>query len=187
LSINSRSSTRPSDAEADEAVQRQLHLARAQGDSYGAALDDLLHALSGWGGERRIDEYWIGCAVERADGVWEWRSGELRWSEPDAGAVNVQVMVRDASDGRFTPGVRVLVSMIAASGRELGTYEQPLIWHPMLYHYGRTWEAIDDGLYTLRVRVEPPRFARRDRINGRRFREPVEVEFNNVRVDREQP
>ena len=34
-----------------------------------------------------------------------------------------------------------------------------------------------DGEYTLRVRVEPPTFMRHDEVNGRRFTEPVDVEF----------
>ena len=40
-----------------------------------------------------------------------------------------------------------------------------------------------DGSYRLRVRIEPPEFARHDKINGRRYAEPVEVEFRNVRVE----
>jgi hypothetical protein len=40
----------------------------------------------------------------------------------------------------------------------------------------------DGGEYTLRVRVEPPRFNRHDEVNGCRFTEPVEVEFRGVRV-----
>jgi hypothetical protein len=79
----------------------------------------------------------------------------------------------------------VLVTMIDPGGQELGTHEQPLLWHPMIYHYGRNWATSGDGLYRLRVRVEPPRFMRHDQINGRRFTEPVEVEFTDVNVSLE--
>jgi len=47
----------------------------------------------------------------------------------------------------------------------------------MIYHYGRNWTVPMDGEYTSRVRVEPPTFMRHDEVNGRRFTEPVDVEF----------
>ncbi len=39
-----------------------------------------------------------------------------------------------------------------------------------------------DDAYTLRVRIEPPDFMRHDKINGKRFAAPVEVEFRQVRA-----
>ena len=62
----------------------------------------------------------------------------------------------------------------------------PLLWHPMLYHYGRNWKVPADGEYTLHVRVKPPTFMRHDDVNGRRFRELVECTFENVQVERGQ-
>ena len=53
----------------------------------------------------------------------------------------------------------------------------------MIYHYGRNWIVPSDGGYTLRVRVEPPTFMRHDEVNGKRFIEPVEVEFTGVRIE----
>ena len=110
------------------------------------------------------------------------------WSGADPGEqnVHVEVAVRDASDGRFVPGVRVIATLVDPYGHEVGTHEQPLLWHPMIYHYGRTWTVPVDGLSTLRVRVEPPTFTRHDEVNGQRFAEPVEVEFRNVQVQRGQ-
>ena len=52
----------------------------------------------------------------------------------------------------------------------------------MIYHYGRNWKVPGDGEYTLRVRVDPPRFMRHDEINGKRFIETVETQFAGVRV-----
>ncbi|MFC4627365.1 hypothetical protein ACFO6V_03910 [Promicromonospora alba] len=43
---------------------------------------------------------------------------------------------------------------------------------------------LEDGGYTLRVHVDPPTFMRHDEINGRRFTEPVDVEFAGVRIER---
>jgi hypothetical protein len=39
-----------------------------------------------------------------------------------------------------------------------------------------------NGEYTLRARVEPPRFMRHDEVNGCRFKNPVEIEFTSVKV-----
>ncbi len=43
-----------------------------------------------------------------------------------------------------------------------------------------------DGDYTLRVHVDPPTFMRHDEVNGKRFLEPVDVEFARVRMSRGQ-
>jgi hypothetical protein len=145
------------------------------------------------GGEQEAGHYRIGYAVEEAegvyewtDGMYEWTDGGLVWRDPSEESVHVEVSVRDASDGRFVPGVRVFVTLIDPDGNEVGTHEQPLIWHPMIYHYGRNWVVPSNGEYALRVRVEPPTFMRHDEVNSRRFTEPVEVEFTGVKVERGQ-
>ncbi len=76
--------------------------------------------------------------------------------------------------GASVLGVRVFGTLVAPDGTEVGTHEQALLWHPMIYHYGRSWVAPADGEYVLCVRVEPPTFMRHDEVNGRRFTEPVE-------------
>lgn len=172
------------DPDTDEATQRQLHLARAQGDAYGDAVAHMATAVAQDGGEQRAGDYWIGYAVEDAEGMYEWRGGELVWREPGETNLHVEITVRDAGDGRFVPGARVLVTLIDPVGEELGTHEHPLLWHPMIYHYGRNWTTDADGLHTLRVRVEPPTFMRHDQVNGRRFTAPTEVEFHDVMVKR---
>ena len=73
-----------------------------------------------------------------------------------------------------------------SDGNEVGTYERPLIWHPIIYPYGRNCVVPSDGEYTLRIRVEPPTFMRHDEVNGWRFTDPVEVEFTGVKVERGQ-
>ncbi|MCL4302561.1 MAG: iron transporter [Anaerolineae bacterium] len=92
-------------------------------------------------------------------------------------------MVRDAADGRFIPGLTVYATLLDSAGREIGTHQQPFLWHPWLYHYGRNWHVPGDGQYTLRVRVEAPDFMRHDKINGQRFATPVTVEFDGVKIE----
>lgn len=80
--------------------------------------------------------------------------------------------------------MRVTVTLLDPDGKEVGTHEQPLLWHPMIYHYGRNWQVPADGAYTLRAHIEPPTFMRHDEVNGQRFLEAVDVEFNNVKMER---
>ncbi len=170
----------------DEASARQLDLARAQGETYGEALRHMTENVAHDGGEQQAGEYVIGYAVEEAEGMYEWSDGALEWREPGEENLHVEIAVRDAGDGRFVPGLRVTATLVDPGGNELGTHEHPLLWHPMIYHYGRNWTLPADGEYTLRVHVEPPRFMRHDKVNGCRFRDPVDVEFAGVQVERGQ-
>ncbi len=176
------SSSPPMDPDIDEAQQRQLHLARAQGDAYGAAFEHMASRVALGGGERRAGDYWIGYAVEAAEGMYEWDDGKLVWREPGEGDLHVEITVRDAGDGRFVPCAGVTVTLIDPDGERLGTHEHPLLWDPMIYHYGRNWAVASHGSYRLRVRVEPPRFLRHDQINGSRFVDVVETEFSDVKI-----
>lgn len=172
------------DPNTSEATAEQLDLAQAQGAAYGRALEYVTGTVAHDGGERRAGDYLIGYAVEEAEGMYEWAGSGLVWREPGESNLHVEVAVRDAGDGRFVPGPRVLATLIDPGGEEVSTHEQHLLWRPMIYHYGRNWTAPSDGEYTPRVRVEPPTFMRHDEVNGRRFEEPVDVEFQGVKVER---
>jgi uncharacterized protein involved in high-affinity Fe2+ transport len=65
----------------------------------------------------------------------------------------------------------------------MGTHQVPFLWHPWLYHYGRNWQLPGDGEYTMRVRINAPTFMRHDPENGIRYAEPVEVEFDSVKIE----
>lgn len=173
----------PMDANTDEADERQLQLAREQGEAYGRALEHMATSVAVDGGRERVGDYVIGYAVEEAEGMYEWDDGELVWREPGDDNLHVEVAVCDAADGRFIPGLEVWATVVDADGREHGTHRLPMLWHPMIYHYGRNWKVPGDGVYRLRVRVEPPRFMRHDDVNGRRFCDPAEVEFADVKVE----
>lgn len=174
--------TPPMDPSSDEADERQLALAREQGEAYGRALRHMTDEVAEDGGEQAAGPYLIGYAVEEAEGMYAWSDGELAWQEPGEENLHVEIAVRDRADGRFVPCLTVTATLVADDGTEVGTYEHPLLWHPMLYHYGRNWQVPGDGTYTLRVHVDPPQFMRHDEINGKRFAEPVDVEFTDVQV-----
>jgi hypothetical protein len=174
----------PLDPGTSEADKRQLELAEAQGEAYGKALDHMAGDVAKGGGERPAGEYLVGYAVEDAEGMYHWTGDGLEWRNPEGENVHLEIAVRDAADGRFVPGVAVQATFVTPGGEELGPYAQELVWHPMLYHYARNWQLPEDGLYGLRVHVDPPTFMRHDEVNGRRFTEPVDVEFSDVRIER---
>lgn len=166
----------------DEATGEQLQLARDQGRALRRALEHMTGKEADDGALTRAGDYLVACAVEEAEGMWQMRDGSLEWTEPEDENVHVEVAVCDGADGRFIPGLEVTLTLVDEGGREVGTHPQPFLWHPWLYHYGRNWKVPGDGRYTLRVRIEPPAFGRHDRKNGRRFAEPVEVEFPGVEI-----
>ncbi|MGA0566489.1 iron transporter [Rathayibacter sp. KR2-224] len=179
-----KDATPPMDPDTSEATKRQLELAAEQGRSYRKALDYMVGEVAKGGGLQRAGDYLIGYAVEDAEGMYSFDEGTLTWHNPEDENVHLEVVVCDGSDGRFVPSVGVTATLVTPSGDELGPHEQVLVWHPMIYHYARNWTVPEDGEYVLRVHVEPPAFMRHDEINGRRFTEPVDVEFTGVTIER---
>jgi hypothetical protein len=167
----------------EESSGRQLELARRQGDALQAALDAMDEESGSGVVTREAGDYEIGVAVEEAEGMWEWQDGELRWRNPREENCHVEVCVRDRADGRFLPGLEVAVTLIDPDGGEHGPHEQPFLWHPWLFHYGRNWQVPEAGEYRVRVRVAPPAYMRHDHENGRRYLELVEVEFEGVEIE----
>lgn len=166
----------------DEATDDELDLAREQGGVYLNALEHMVDEVADIGAEVRAGDYVVAYAVEEAEGMYELVDGALEWREPD-GNLHIELSVRDASDDRFVPGLKMHLTVVDASGGEVGTEEMPFLWHPWLYHYGRNWTIPGSGRYTLRVRIEPPTFMRHDRENGQRFGEEVRVVFEDVELE----
>ncbi|MEA2144074.1 MAG: hypothetical protein QOI64_2504 [Solirubrobacteraceae bacterium] len=176
----------PMDPTSSEADAKQLELARKQGSMYRQALDHMVANVAHDGGTKEAGDYIVGYAVEEAEGMYMWEDGELRWQDPEEENLHVEIAVLDASDERFVPCLTVTGTLIDPDGNEVGTHEHELLWHPMLYHYGRNWKVPADGEYTLKVHIDPPTFMRHDEINGCRFNEPVDVTFEGVKVERGQ-
>lgn len=169
------------DPSTDEADEKQLLHARVQGSAYHDAVLHMIENVAQTGAMQEAGDVLIAIAVEEAEGMHVLDDGELTWQEP-AGNLHLEVAVMDAGDHRFVPGLEVLVTAIDEGGQELGTHEHPMLWHPMILHYGRNWDLPGDGSYTFRVHVEPASFPRHDEVNGRRYTEPVDVEFRDIEV-----
>ena len=179
---HSQQSAQPPLRASDEANQEQLRLARMQGEAFQHAFN-LMITQEARGGERRAGDYLIGYAVEQAKGLYRLRDGQLEWQEPQPEHTYIDIVVRDGVDGRFLPGLTVYATLIDDHGATIGCHQQPFVWHPWLYHYGRNWRVPAAGAYTLRVRVEVPNFPRHDQANGKRFAKPVEVAFTDLWIE----
>ncbi len=174
--------TKPPMAESDESNRQQLDLAKAQGQSFDRAVKEMTRHEA-HGRETRAGDYLVGIAVEDAEGMYHMRDGRLEWANPSDENAHIEVVVRDGADGRFIPQLRVRVTVLSKDGHEVGTHEQPFLWHPWLYHYGRNWTVPHDGEYTIRVHIDAPAFGRHDKTNGCRFASPVDVEFAGVHIE----
>ncbi len=166
----------------DEGDRKGLELGRAQGEALTRTLKHMTEEVAHDGREIQVGEYLVAYAVEEAEGMYMPGDGGLDWSEPGDENAHIEVAVRDAADGRLIPGLEIDATVIGPDGAEIGTHRLPLLWHPYLYHYGRNWTLPGSGTYKLRVRFEPPAFARHDKKNGRRFTEACDVTFDDVKV-----
>lgn len=182
--MSTADTTPPMDPSSSEATESQLAHAVAQGDAYRRALDYMATNIAADGGKQAAGDYIVAYAIEEAEGMYALEDGALMWHNPGPTNAHVEVAVQDGADGRFVPGLDVTATLVTPSGRELGPHPQAFVWHPMLYHYARNWEVPEDGEYTLRVHIAPATFMRHDEINGRRYVEPVDVEFTNVKIQR---
>lgn len=175
----------PSDHVSDETTDRhQIDLAKAQGDAYDRALKELTQEVA-HGAETRSGSYIVGWAAENAEGLYRRGPNGLEWHEPrEEENAHLEITVRDGADGRFIPCLRVTATLYDPDGNEVGTHEQPFLWHPWVYHYGRNWVLPVDGTYRLKVHVDPPDFMVHDRANGKRYADGVDVEFGGVEIRR---
>ena len=165
------------------ASREELRLALDQGEAYQHALESMIVKVADDSQEQRVQDYIVAYAIEQADAVCELVDDEWHWREPQDENIYLHISVRDASDQRFLPGLTVYATFSDSAGNIVGIHRQPFIWHPWLYHYGGNWQLPNDGLYTLKVRIEAPTFHRRDMSCGQRYLEPVEVEFRHVKID----
>ena len=165
----------------DEAKTEQLKLAKEQGRTYQKALE-YMTKKEAHGESKAAGNYLVSYVVEEAEGMYSLQEGQLVWHNPQLENAHIEIGVQDGSDLRFLPELSVFVTVIDEKGEEIGTHQHPFLWHPWLYHYGRNWRLPGDGKYTIHVHIDPPAFMRHDKTNGKRYEEPVDVEFLNVEV-----
>jgi Fe2+ transport protein len=165
-----------------EADTRGLALGRAEGEAYGRILTHMLDDVAEGGAEKCVGDYLIAYAVEKAEGMYAPKAGQLVWETPGQDNIHIEIVVRDRADGRLIPGLDVSLTVEDAEGETIGTHQMPFLWHPYLHHYGRNWSFPGDGEYTLRVFFPTPQFRRHDKENGMRFAEGAETTFERVKI-----
>jgi hypothetical protein len=167
----------------DEADRLQLRMARLEGWAYQRSLDYMVRRVAETGAKKRVGGYIVGIAQERAEGMYHLKGeGRLVWHEPKRENCHIEVSVADAADQRFIPGLDVEATLVPKTGRAIGPFKVPFVWHPGLYHYGANVRVPGDGIYTVKVKIAPPKFMRHDKTNGRRFAKTVAVRFANVAI-----
>jgi hypothetical protein len=114
--------------------------------------------------------------VARAQGDAYGRALDAMAEEANA---HIEVAVADAAVGRFVPGLDVTVTLLDADG-EMFSGTAPFLWHPFLHRYGFNARVPGEGPFTVRVHIDPPSWMRHDPVNGKRYGEPVDVEFADV-------
>lgn len=164
----------------DEASAEGLRLAREAGEAYQKMVHYFIEEIAHCGRVQDSGDFRVGVAVESAEPLWYPSGGQLVLGEPPVTAnQHLEVVVTDAMDGRFVPQLAVAVTVLR-QGREIGTWDLPFLWHPTMYHYGRNVTITGSGPHTLRVSIAAPTFHRHDKVNGRRYGEPVVVEFADI-------
>jgi hypothetical protein len=163
----------------NEAEPDQLATARQQGDAYGAALQAM--AEEDGAAVAEAGNYRVALVNEQAEGMYAPDGeGGLVWREaPQEADAHIEVAVADLADGRFVPGLDVMVTVLDGE-RERFSQRAPFLWHPFLHHYGFNAKVPGGGPFTVAVCIDPPTWMRHDPRNGKRYAEPVDLLFEGV-------
>lgn len=183
--MQTQQSSKPSrlpDKISDEATRTGIRLAHEAGDAYRRQVEHFVAEVAHWGEIKRAGDYAVGFAVEEAEPLYHPAAGKLELQEPFADCnAHFEVVVMDAADSRFIPELDVAVH-VWHEDRDWGTVDLPFLWHPTMFHYGNNVHLPEGGKYRVVVSIGTPRFCRHDKVNGRRYEQPVSVVFDNVDV-----
>ncbi|MCX7716824.1 MAG: hypothetical protein N2111_00255 [Candidatus Sumerlaeaceae bacterium] len=127
----------------------------------------------------------LGYFLEPAAGVYTMRSGNISWRLPQGGETHyLGITVLGSADQRVVPECKVRACLTSADGKSIGsTVTLSFVWDPVFNHYGANVNLAEtSGPLTLSVLVEPPPFARRDKVLGAFFTKPVSFAWQEVQV-----
>lgn len=124
-----------------------------------------------------------GYAVGEANGMYHLMNGKLQWEEPQDENAHFEVAVRDGADGRFIPQLTVYATLVDSEGTERS---ERISSGSSSIRACITTGAIGGHRATARTRCA----CGSKRLNftviivsdGKRYAEPVEVEFSNVEI-----
>lgn len=95
----------------EEANEKQLQLANAQGDAYQYALQEMAFREADDGRQKQVGDYMIAYAIEEAEGMYMPTDSGLEWHNPADENAHIEISVSDAADGRFVPYLTVKVTL----------------------------------------------------------------------------
>jgi Fe2+ transport protein len=174
---------KPPEKPSDEADRHQIAMAKREGAAYHASLKYMAYEVADNGGQKQAGDYIVAFAQERAEGMYMLESeGALVWDEPTDQNCHLEISVSDAGDQRFIPYLHIMATLTPKTGKPVGPFEVPFVWHPGLYHYGRNVKVPGDGTYRLDLVIKPPTFMRHDKVNGVRYSKTVEVTFESIKI-----
>lgn len=175
--------TKQREVPSGEADKQQLKMARDEGAAYQRSLTYMVKKVAHTGAKKTVGDYIVGIAQEEAEGMYRPNSqGRLVWKKPQDENCHLEISVSDVGDKRFIPGLQIEAELVSKQGDKVGPFAVPFLWHPGLYHYGANIKVPGDGKYDVKVKIEPPAFARHDKRNGRRFAKTVNVKFAGVDI-----
>jgi uncharacterized protein involved in high-affinity Fe2+ transport len=128
-------------------------------------------------------DYEVSYRIAPAKGMYEFSAGKLEWKEPQEENVHLDVLVHDAQDGRFIPGLHIVATLLDSRGGRAASTHVPFVWDPEQNHYGANVKVPESGAYLLQVHVYPATFNRTDKEQGKRFIADTHVSFENVQID----
>jgi hypothetical protein len=128
-------------------------------------------------------DYKVSYSVGPAKGLYEFSSGKLEWKEPEEANTHLDVLVTDAKDGRFIPGLSINATLIDRRGSQAAAAHLPFVWHPERNHYGANVKVPESGDYVLQLHIFPATFTRADKEEGKRYIVDADVTFEGVHVD----
>lgn len=172
----------PPDQQTDEATAQGLKFATQEGDIYHQSVKYFVENVAIDGALKPAGEYIVGFSVEHAEPLYFPLGGDLKLVNPAEDNAHLEVVVMDATDHRFVPELDIYVTVHEQSGKKIGTYRLPFLWHPTMYHYGVDVRVPAEGQYDVTVEIDTPRFPRHDKVNGKRYTEPVTAEFQGITI-----
>jgi len=158
-------------------------LARDEGAVVDRPLSALLRDGDVSGSQVRSGDYKVTVLVREARGYWNVRNGSLGFVDPNSSVgpvAHLDVIVRDATTGRFVPGLKVRATILNSRKKEVDTYPMPFMWHPWVNHYGLSVPMPGSGRYTVRVRTDAPAFRRYGSTALKKFNRAVDVSVRGV-------
>lgn len=158
-----------------------MSLSRLQGDAYSRALEAVAD------GQRTATTVGGGLLVTAILGP----PGELRAVTSEATVVHppraradvhLGLAVQDTIDGRFVPGLDVVVTLERV-GAEVLTTQAPLLWHPALHHYGADLALGETAHYDVRLRILGPAWSRLPAGHEPRFPGRADLLMTGLLID----